>query len=96
MHKSKEPVLPSCISDEILADRFSGFFVGRIETILNDFTADNVTLSSISNDVSQGPECAPHLVEFEPATDSEVLKILRGSPTKSYELDPLQTWVLTE
>ncbi len=91
--KAKSP--PSCTSDKMFADRFSGFFVGKTETIRNGFTLESVSLSSISNDASQESECAPHLVEFEPTTDDEVLKILMGSPTKSCELDPLQpTWVL--
>ena len=35
-----------------------------------------------------------HLISFEPATEEEILAILRKAPTKSCELDPIPTSLL--
>jgi hypothetical protein len=92
LHKSRAPVLPSCTSDQILADRFSEFFVGKIENIRSEF--DNHC--ELPNENTGVSENVTHVTDFEPATDVEVKKILMKAPTKSCELDPLPTWLIKE
>jgi hypothetical protein len=91
MHKSRELVLPSCTSDQELANRFSDYFVGKIHRIRSSFD-DHCELPKYDNqDV-----CVTRISDFEPATNEEVKKILMNAPTKSCELDPLPTWLIKE
>ena len=92
VHKSKEPVLPSCICDRLLANSFSAYFDGKIEKIRTGFN-DKCLLSY---NVFDAPQPIVRLTEFKPTTCDEVLKILMKSPTNSGELDPLPTWVIKE
>ncbi len=89
LHKKKEPVLPSRSSDHDLANRFSDYFVGKIDNIRSSFNDQCEIPSNSSGNVTR-------IIEFEPATDEEVMQILVKSPSSTCELDPIPTWLIKE
>ncbi|XP_071944670.1 uncharacterized protein [Antedon mediterranea] len=94
LHHSKSSVLPSSVSDEALAERFSVFFVNKIKSIRdsleNENTAEVITASDKCN-ISYGLTRSIRFSQFEPASDEEILKIVKNSPSKSCALDPVPT-----
>ena len=94
-HKG-EIILPSCSSDEHLANKFSDFFMRKITTIRDDI--DNHK-SPISDAVVMSADIkfeGQPLTKLAPATQDEVRDIIIKSPSKSCELDPLPTYLLKE
>ena len=89
LHRKKDPVLPSSSSEHNLVNRFSEYFVGKIDNIRSNFSK----YSDFSED--SNPH-ASHITEFEPATNEEVMKVVMKSPSSSCELDPLPTWLVKE
>ena len=84
------PTLPNGSPKE-LAQNFSNFFTQKIVSIRNDLQSSTnplVQLSDTHADVSEP------LVAFVPASQEEVRAIIKRSPDKSCELDPLPTWLL--
>ena len=85
--------LPMAISDQVLAEQFSGFFREKINKIRRQLDAD-------SNGVLLPQTAAPitplstAFVEFELATPEIVRKIVKTSPPKSCSLDPIPTSLL--
>ena len=90
LHKRKEPVLPSTSSEHDLANKFSDYFVGKIETIRSSFN-EHCELP-----IDDSIDHVTRITEFDAATDEEVKKILMKSPSSSCELDPLPTWLVKE
>ncbi len=92
LHKSKEPVLPHCNSEEALAEQFSEFFSNKILNIRTNFPSkctDSFSCETESNSTV-------YLTSFEPASESEVRDIICKSPCKSCELDPVPTSLVKE
>ena len=87
--------LPSHASSQDLANKFSDFFLKKIGNIRSSLSlaasADNTRDSSIPR---HDDATAVTLSMFEPATEEEVLAIIKRSPTKSCELDPIPTHLL--
>ena len=85
--------LPTAISDQVLAEQFSGFFREKINKIRRQLDAD-------SNGVLLPQTAAPitplstTFVEFELVTPEIVRKIVKTSPPKSCSLDPIPTSLL--
>ena len=84
-----EEKLPTHESAEELADKFAAYFVDKIVTIRNGLCND----ISGHNDDPVNPVTSL-LSEFEPATEQEVLKLIKKSASKSCDLDPIPTWLL--
>ena len=81
-------------SRSFLAERFGGFFIGKIEKISSGLDTIRFTSS-----VNEGlPPChGPSMSFFTPATVEEVRMIIKTHPlAESCELDPLPTWLLKE
>ena len=90
LNKSKTPVLPISDSDIALSSQFSDFFVNNRVGIRNEFSpahGQNVPSYDV-NEVS--------LTDFEPASETEIKKLLANSPSKSCELDPIPTFLVKE
>ena len=84
------PTLPNGSPKE-LAQNFSNFFIQKIVSIRNDLQSSTnplVQLPDTHTDVSEP------LVAFVPTSQEEVTAIIKRSPDKSCELDPLPTWLL--
>lgn len=89
LHKSKVTALPTNLPTEDLPDKFCNFFLEKIEKIQKIFTTQEDACLQSSN--SQH-----HLLDFCPATQEEIHKIILGSPTKSCTLDPIPTFLLKD
>ena len=89
LHKGKDSPLPKSSSDVSLANRFSEYFVQKIQTIRNSFptTGGYDSPDILTND---------RLDSFSLTTDDEIRKIIMRSPSRSCSLDPLPTWLVKE
>ena len=93
MNRRANNSLPSHQSSSSLVERFGDFFNGKIEKICSGL--DSIRDKSSGNE--DLPPChGPSMSFFTPATVEEVRLIIKNSPTKSCELDPLPTWLLKE
>ena len=90
LHTDNDKPLPPCDSFDMLATRFSNFFCEKISTIRSGLTHN---ANHIDSPVGKAlPVC--QLTVFEPASQAEISNLLRSSPVKSCELDPISTWLL--
>jgi len=91
-----EIILPSCSSDEHLANKFSDFFMRKLTTIRENIDNHKSPISDavvMSADINF--EVQP-LTKLAPANQDEVHDIIIKSPSNSYELDPLSIYLLKE
>jgi len=78
-----------------LAERFSDFFIAKIDKIRSDI--DNKTLDNNINISVPTPQFqGSALTQFKAVTEEDVSKIIRSSVSKSCDLDPWPTWMLKE
>ena len=92
MGNSGDKILPVHTCKSKLANNFSAFFTNKILNIRSElgFT-DTHTGGLVTNCFSGVP-----LNTFMDATEAEIWNIIKRSPVKSCELDPLPTWLLKE
>ena len=90
LHRSHGTTLPTCESSKSLANRFATFFSNKIMKICESFS------SSDSCNTVHPPSDPPKLTVFTQVTQDEIGKIISKSPTKSYLLDPLPTFLIKE
>ena len=83
-----DAVLPSNIPPESLPDKFSEFFVGKIEQIRSSLDSDRPVPTETV--VFYGTLFA----EFQPITDERVKAVLQEMPQKSCDLDPIPVPIL--
>ena len=95
LHTKTEPVLPEHISLQELADRFSKYFISKIEDIRSQILA-STDKSLPTNTVTKVGDNVPSFASFQPLSDSEMRKLITSSPSKSCSLDPIPTWLLKE
>ena len=89
-HKKTSPKFPTHESLSELAERFADYFSEKIVKIRSD-------LQEIRQDLLQTQEsCSSILSEFQPASETEVRKIIRESASKSCSLDPIPTGLLKD
>ena len=89
LHRRPAPSLPTHASIKSLCNSFSSHFKDKISLIhsaFTDHTSDTINADS--------PQLNSKLTSFEPATTTEVEKIIMSSPNKSCDLDPLPTILL--
>ena len=87
--------LPAFDSPTLLANDFSDYFTNKVSTIRkNIYELDSVTSSDEIDEYPQ--DCATCMSEFWPITQDELLTIIKKTPTKSCQLDPIPTWLLKE
>jgi hypothetical protein len=92
LHKSKCTKLPSSSSNCELAEKFSDFFHKKIAAIRLDIEQRQQSLDF----QELLPKCSQHLSSFTPATEDDILQLIKNSPTKSCQLDPIPTWLLKD
>ena len=92
MGNSGDKILPVHTCKRKLANDFSAFFTNKILNIRSELgLTDTHTGGSVTNCFSGVP-----LNTFMDATEAEIWNIIKLSPVKSCELDPLPTWLLKE
>ena len=80
--------LPSAFDSDDLPTVISEYFTEKIRTIRNNFPPPNPAASSDTSFTGYP------LQTFDPVTDDFVLKIIKSTPAKSCELDPIPTTLL--
>ncbi|XP_060568235.1 uncharacterized protein LOC132726859 [Ruditapes philippinarum] len=91
---TNEVILPFDSSSERLAQKFSDFFIGKIERIRNNIRSQT---QSVPDNVDMESEyTGVKYTVFAPTTEQEVKALIKKSATKSCELDPIPTWLLKE
>ncbi|KAJ8039291.1 Helicase with zinc finger domain 2 [Holothuria leucospilota] len=78
LHKPNDSILPSCHSEQALANQFSDYFVEKIDRIRRSFRKDCAGSVSL-----EGDGCCPRILNFEPTTNEEVERVFMKAPTKS-------------
>ena len=92
LHRKGTLTLPDSSSPQALADRFNQYFIDKIESIRSTLTdEEHGQLPDLQPSVA-----APSLLQFEPATEEEIKKIISSSPTKSSGRDPIPTTILKQ
>ena len=92
MGNSGETILPLHTCKRNLANDFSAFFYNKILTIRSELGLPGLyKCGSMTTSFSGTP-----LSTFMDATEIEIRNIIKLSPAKSCELDPLPTWLLKE
>ena len=93
MGNSGETILPFHTCKRNMANDFSVFFYNTILNIRSEIRLPGVyTCGSMTNFFFSGSP----LTTFMDATEIEMRNIIKLSPAKSCELDPLPTWLLKE
>ena len=93
IYKPKGKALPTNIAEEILPDKICEFFVTKIEKIQSILMSSDDELLDSEGDANN---LVSKLSAFQPATEEEIEKIIKASPTKSCALDSIPTFLLKE
>ncbi|XP_038049729.1 uncharacterized protein LOC119723237 [Patiria miniata] len=88
LHKKTSPILPSFSSPYEMATHFSDFFDSKISKIRNDLAEMDPGINPAQADLEF---CQSPLLSLAPASDTEVMKIVKSAPTKTCPLDPIPT-----
>ena len=94
MGNKRELSLPTCSTEDDLANKFSDLFPDKGTTIRNNISAntnDNNDNTVMAADIAFEGQS---LSKFTPTTPEEVRQIIMKAPSKSCELDPLPTHLL--
>lgn len=87
------PSLPSCTSDELLANDFGSYFTDKIKNIRNGLDEENNMIDSTV------PECSnvtSSFNVFKPIEKEEVVKLVKSMKSKQCPDDPIPTWLVKE
>ena len=90
LHRSSGAVLPDYTNKTDLANTFCKFFYDKILKIRS------TPQSSIPSLVTRPNPTKNTLSSFTPVSEEELLKILKSSPSKSCDLDPIPTSLVKE
>ena len=90
LHRSSVAVLPDYTYKTDLANTFCKFFYDKI------FKIRSTLQSSIPSSVTRPNPTKNTLSSFTPVSEEELLKILKSSPSKSCDLDPIPTSLVKE
>ena len=84
--------LPTIYKGPELAEKFADFFCNKISSI-----RDSITSTITANETSDlQPSIPDPLMHFQSISDSDTLKLLQKSASKSCNLDPIPTWLLKD
>jgi len=86
--------LPHFTSAELLADKFNNYFRRKTTIIRNKIVSDT---SNTTSNISMDADIMFNgniLEMFRPTSEVEVKEVIIKFPKKSYDLDPLPTWIL--
>jgi len=88
--------MPSCSSDEHLANNLSYFLIRKITTFREEIDNQKLPINdAVVMSADTTLEGQP-LIKLASATQDEVRDIIIKSPSKSCELDPLPIYLLNE
>ena len=90
LHRCPTPKLPGCLSLVDLAERFSSYFVNKIQLIRAAFPS----ATTANDDHEFIRPNFPDLNVFPLASEEEVRRIIMAAPNKSCDLDPIPTPLL--
>lgn len=94
LHQKGKAKLPSHNSKEQLAQKFNNFFVSKITKIRNDLDSESTDTVNQNSAFDNEHDLTSYLEVFTPASEEEICKIIRASPPKSCDSDPIPTWIL--
>ena len=86
--------LPTGKTAQELSQDFSDFFIDKVEKIRSQITSQNQANVTQTDENQNHQEINNRLIEFTPASEEEIKKLVIHSPNKSCELDPIPTWLL--
>jgi hypothetical protein len=89
-----EVVLPSGKTSCELAQDFSDFFSDKIERIRDNINSESQSEVCTENLQADVDTTMTLLEGFTSVSEEEVTRIIKNSPNKSCELDPIPTWLL--
>ena len=90
MHNYEEPQLPSHNSYDEPVNKFANFFVTKISEMRKQVIS-NSTSNAWTDEKIFSPEL---LADFYPATENEIIKVIKESPSKSCSSDPIPAWLI--
>lgn len=90
LHRGKSKVLPTHTCPKALAVQLSEYFVSKISTLRERLQVQQVASTDTPGRLC-GEDAQFELTDFQPATETEVLKLLQRSASKTCELDPIPT-----
>jgi hypothetical protein len=93
MSESTDVALPSGKPANVLAQYFSDFFVDKVQGIRNGI-ARTISHQQTNNVVPEAFFNGEQFSNSSVVSDTEIPKIIRNSPNKSYELDPIPTCLM--
>jgi len=93
LHRKPSTVTPSASTHTSLADSFSSFFTDKIAKLHSALTSN--FHNSISPDIDPPYKPTP-LCAFRPATEEEIIKLIKQAPDKQCDLDPIPTSLLKQ
>ena len=89
LSRSNSTVLPSFDDEKSLANRFGSFFIDKIKKIRDTF---KYTRSQVLHPDNEPPT----FCSFQAVTETEVLKFIKESPSKTCSLDPCPTHIVKQ
>ena len=89
LSRSNSTVLPSFDDEKSLANRFGSFFIDKIKKIRDTF---KYTRSQVLHPDKEPPT----FCSFQAVTETEVLKFIKESPSKTCSLDPCPTHIVKQ
>ena len=95
LNRDNEPVLPSHDSVPELCNRMADFFQDKIKAIHSSLDEIRNT-SGLNYNGEQCAATASQMGSFKLVTDSDIMKIVKSSPSKSCCLDPVPTAIVKE
>ena len=93
LYKQKCSTLPTHTSKQDLAEKFATFFSDKIVKIRSNLGEVNLDAALEYDTPFDGDS---KLCAIKPASEADILKLIKSSPNKSCALDPLPTWLLKD
>ena len=91
---NQSSIYPEHSSESELANQYSEFFENKISDIVSTF-ASNVTFAQ-STVLHPQISLNSNLSEFIPVIEIQLRRLIKSTPPKACNLDPLPTWLLTD
>ena len=92
--RTKDSPMPPGVTNKDLACRFNNFFIDKITKICNDLIGKQQHLPLYVK--TPAPLNTSKLCRFQPITLSNLQKLIRSTPNKSCDLDPIPTNLLKQ
>ncbi len=94
LNRKQDTPFPPHLSETDLANGFSNFFTDKINKIRTNL--DNVSNAKSINDIQEASKYETTLENFHLLSEDQVRELVKKSPTKHCELDPMPTWLIKD